>query len=264
MTFKIDTHLHGNFSNDSNIDYRHLCKKAESLNYKYLVITEHFDLTDIELVNFGLLPLKVYFAELDKVRNEFPNIEILTGLELGEPHLCMEHAKRLFKIFKPDFLIGSLHVTSSGKNVSLRFEREVTKECITEYYENNLEMVEKGGFDTLGHLGIFKRSIVTELMPDERHAYPVIDEIFRVMRRNNIALEVNNSGFKSKLNNHVPDPIILSRYKKLGGELITISSDSHNLEHFDKFYDKTLDNLRELNFSCVWIKRMGEWVKVEI
>ena len=264
MKFKADTHLHGDYSNDSSIDYRRLCLKAIKHNYKYLVITEHYDLADSELVNFGLLPLKYYFNELELLRSEYPELEIVTGLEIGEPHITMARLQELFKYYQPDFLIGSLHVTRSGKNVSLRFEREVSKECITEYYEDNLEMVEKGGFDTLGHLGIFKRSVSTSTMPDESHAYPIIDEIFRTMIKNNIALEVNNSGFKSNLKNHVPDPVILARYKKLGGELITVSSDSHDLDHFDRFYDKTLDNLRELNFSCMWIKRDGKWVNLEI
>ena len=264
MKFKVDTHLHGDYSSDSSIDYRRLCWKAKQLNYKYLVITEHYDLTDIELANFGLLPLRNYFYELDLLRHEYPELEIVTGLEVGEPHLTMDRLQGLFKHFKPDFLIGSLHVTRSGIAVSLKLDREPSKECITEYYEENLEMVEKGGFDTLGHLGIFKRGVNTSIMPDERHAYPIIDKIFQTMIKKDIALEVNNSGFNSKLKNHVPEPTILARYQKQGGELITISSDSHNLEHFDRFYDKTLDNLKELNFSCVWIKRGGKWLDVEI
>jgi histidinol-phosphatase (PHP family) len=137
------------------------------------------------------------------------------------------------------------------------------KDILT-YYEENLEMVQMGGFDTLGHLGIYKRGLNYKRKPDEKHVYNVIDEIFRVLIKNNICLEINYSGFKTQFNNHIPEPMILKRYKNLGGELITICSDSHVLEHFDKYYNKTLDNLREIGFTGLYWKKNDMWKRMSI
>ena len=245
---KIDTHIHGRYSSDSIIDYRELCKKAIEKKYKVIVFTEHYDLIDTELMEYGLLPLKRYISELAEIKKEFPELKIITGIELGEPHIVGDFAKRLFLDFQIEYIIGSLHVTRSGLNVSLKIDKPLSNKDIKEYYEENLEMVRKGGFDTLGHLGIFKRGLQHFDIAEEKHCHHIIDEIFREIIKKNIFLEVNYSGFKTKFQNHIPEPEILKRYKKMGGKLISIGSDSHDLEFFDKYYQKTFENMRELGF----------------
>ena len=261
---KIDSHIHGEYSSDSVIKYRELCELAINKDYSHIVFTEHYDLIDTELTHYGLLPIKRYFDKLKDLRVEFPNLHIITGIELGEPHRVMDFAKRLLSNFTPDYLIGSLHVTRSNINVSLKIDFPLAETDVKAYYEENLEIVENGGFDTLGHLGIFKRGLESGKQPEESKFHYIIDEIFKTMIRNNICLEVNYSGFKSSFNNHIPEPKILSRYLKLGGELITISSDSHDLKHFDKYYDKTLDNLKEIGYKCLYYKFNGKWNKLKI
>ena len=261
---KIDTHIHGKYSSDSILDYRQLCQKAIKKNYQVIAFTEHYDLIDTELMEYGLLPSKRYFKELDIVKKEFPELEIIAGLEIGEPHIVMDFAKRLLKDMQPEYIIGSLHVLKTGKNVSMRMYSPLPEKAVRQYYEENLEMVQKGGFDTLGHLGIYKRSMECPDPPDESHVYHIIDEIFREMIKKDICLEINSSGFKTRFNNHIPDPKILSRYQKLGGELITICSDSHDLELFDKFYKKTLDSLRDLKFHALYWRNRGSWNSINI
>ena len=261
---KIDTHIHGNYSSDSILDYRKLCQKAIAQNYKVIAFTEHYDLIESEIIEYGLLPYKKYFRELDEIKKEFPDLEIITGIEMGEPHITGNIAKRLFQNNSPEYVIGSLHVTREGLNVSLKLNRPITKEEVRQYYEENLEMVHTGGFDTLGHLGIYKRGLDPAYLPDESDLLYIIDEIFREMIKKNICLEINNSGFKTKFNDFIPESKIIKRYKKLGGELITLASDSHELEHFDTFYDKTLDKITALGFVSLYWKKGNMWNSVDI
>ena len=193
--YKIDTHLHGKYSSDSIMTYDELCQKAIKNNYKVLAITEHYDLIDNELIEYGLLPLKRYYNELEVLKIKYPQLEIITGLEIGEPHLTIDFAKRLFYEYPPDYIIGSLHVTRAGqniskykRNVSLMIDKPMSKDDVKQYYLENLEMVQKGGFDTLGHLGIYKRGLKDVNTIDEHHVYYIIDEIFREMIKKNICL----------------------------------------------------------------------------
>ena len=254
---KIDTHIHCHYSADSVLGYQELCKKAIRNNYSVLAITEHYDLIDSEIMAYGLLPIKQYFEDIGSLRLQYPQLEIIAGLEIGEPHLIQDFASRLFSSYQPEYTIGSLHVTRKGLNVSLPIMGNVKSKQIREYYEEILEMVESGWFDTLGHLGVFKRAIRNSKNIDESESYSVIDEIFRVMIKKEICLEVNNSGYNSFFNNHIPEPSILLRYKKLGGKLITIGSDSHYIEHFDRFYNKTLDSILAVGFSGIYWKKNG-------
>ena len=268
---KIDTHIHGNYSLDSDNDYFKLCRKAVDEGYSVIAFTEHYDLLDSELVHWGLPPLQKYITSLNTVRKSFPELTIVTGIELGEPHRVMDFASRLLNSIQCEkdnaslqYIIGSLHVTRSGLNVSLPLNKILTENDIREYYEENLEMVQLGGFDTLGHLGIFKRGLNNEQYIDESHIYPIIDEIFREMIKKDICLEVNNSGFKSNHNDTIPDFKTLKRYMNAGGELITVSSDSHDFKHFNRFYNKTLDNLREIGFRDIYWKIDGTYSKINI
>jgi histidinol-phosphatase (PHP family) len=259
MIKKSDTHLHGNFSSDSTIRYYELCRKAVKHGYQYLAITEHFDLLESELMNFGLLSLREYFHAIKELKEDYPQLMIMTGLEIGEPHRNQETLYRLLSHFKPEFIIGSLHVTRTKINVSLPIYKPLSALDITLYYEENLEMVDRGGFDVLGHLGVYKRGLQPGITVDETHAFRIMDEIFRLMIKKDIALEVNNSSMKTAYQNIVPDPTILQRYKNLGGELVCIGSDSHDIDHFDKFYNKTLDILSNIGFSSFCVKLDNEW-----
>ncbi len=261
---KIDYHIHGNYSSDSIIKYDELCDKAILNNYKYIAFTEHYDLIDSEIVDYGLLPLKKYFQIIDKLRLRYPHLNIIRGIELGEPHRVSDFAKKLFIDYKPDYIIGSLHVTRSGKNVSLAINNDYNESDVKEYYTENLEMVETNNFDTLGHLSIYKRGLLTDTLPDERGSLSIIDKIFETMIKNEICLEVNYSGYKAKINQHLPEDDLLLRYKKLGGRLVTIASDSHNLDHFDKFYNKTLDSLKEIGFNNIYYKFKNNWHEIRI
>jgi len=257
-------HIHGFLSSDSALDYHELCKKACELNYTSIAFTEHFDLLDTEILEYGILSLNKYFILIDKLRKEFPEINIIKGIELGEPHRVKEISDRLFKIEKPEYIIGSLHVTKKNLNVSTNINRILTINEVENYYQENLDMVQQGGFDTLGHLSIYKRSIpYNENYPKKRLFY-IIDEIFREMIKKNICLEINFSSFFRNCISFLPEPELLVRYRDMGGDLITIGSDSHQLEHFDKFYNKTLDSLRLLKFRCIWWKLENKWYKLDL
>lgn len=257
---RIDMHIHGGrFSSDSKLDYNELCQKAIEKRYKAIAFTEHFDLLDSELQNHGVSVLEKYTNHLTKIQNEFPSLQIIKGIELEEPHRIANIAKKIFSDVVIDYTIGSLHFTKNKLNVSGKNVR-MTEYNLRQYYEETLEMVETGNFDTLGHFDIYKRSLCYQQTSDEKNVQHIIDEIFRVMIKKNICLEVNSSSFKS-YSTYLPEPMQLARYKELGGELITIGSDSHDLELFDKYYEKTLVSLRELGFSRLYYKYRGAWEK---
>jgi histidinol-phosphatase (PHP family) len=227
-------------------------------------VTEHYDLLDSELCERGILGLRRYFADVSKYKADFPELKILTGLEVGEPHIVLDHVQRLFSMCQPEFLIGSLHVLRDGTKVSLRIDGIPSADHVRNYYTENLEMVTMGCFDMLGHLGVYKRGLYTDCMPDESFVYCIIDEIFREMIRKNIALEINYSGLKAFMRQIIPDPTLLRRYLRLGGEQIAIGSDAHYIEHFDCFYDKTIEILREVGFTGIYYFEDREWKRYGI
>ena len=92
-----------------------------------------------------------------------------------------------------------------------------------------------------------------------------IDEILRYLIEHGKGLEVNTAGLKYGLPFAHPHPDVLKRYKKLGGEIITVGADAHTPEHVG--YDfNIVDNILEacgFKYYAEFIKRAPVFRKIK-
>jgi histidinol-phosphatase (PHP family) len=58
--------------------------------------------------------------------------------------------------------------------------------------------------------------------------------VLKAIVHSGIALEINTSGLFQQLQSTMPSEDVISMYRSLGGELITIGSDSHYGEHLGR------------------------------
>ncbi len=262
---KIDTHIHGEFSSDSTNKYEEIIQKAISLHYHYICFTEHMDLVPYEIVNYGILPLRKYFNRIDSLKNRYKNkLHIGFGIELGESHLTLDQANELFNYIQPEFIIGSLHLLKNLKNLSTPINFSLQENIIMQYYQEVEEIVMKGGIDSLGHLGIFKREVSDQTQCKDDNYLDQISKILKIMISKNIALEVNYSGFRSNFKMHLPGIDIIKLYYDMGGTLITLGSDTHHIDQFDNYYNQTIKNIRHSGFKYLSYKHNGCWDQMKI
>jgi histidinol-phosphatase (PHP family) len=257
---KIDYHIHSQFSADSNINMREAIIKAIQRGYTEIAFTEHFDLIPEEIEIYGVPSYKNYSLAIDAVRKEFPNISILKGVELGEYHLCHNLVDQIMKNDPPDLTIGSVHVLPGVINISIPLKEQMNDEVIRLYYISNLGLVKYGNFDILGHLGVHKRYL--EIEPDESFMNDTVEEIFYTIIEKEIALEVNLSGLTKPLKSLIPTPAYLTLYRKMGGELLTLGSDSHNIDSFDRSFEYSVKLLTEFGFKHFHRKIKGKWLPI--
>ncbi len=255
---KIDYHIHSEFSADSRLDMRTLICKAVTKGYKEIAFTDHFDFLPSELAFYGTPSYVKYSRTIEKIREEFPELSILKGVELGEYHRCSDFVEEVLKhSTPPDIRIASIHVLPDGSNVSETSIGKMTESAIEDYYLENLALTRKGGFDILGHLGIYKRYFQEE--PDESKVTGIIQDIFRTIIDKGIALEINLSGLRNYLSTLIPSDVYLRLYREMGGELIVIGSDSHKIDHFDLDYDRGVEQLISCGFSYLARRVAGNW-----
>lgn len=259
---KIDLHLHGTFSADSQICERDLIPEALTRGYGILALTEHFDFSPWDLYHFGLPSFRHYCEGFRKLREEFGNILLIRGVEAGEYHRYHHAADSVFAMNPPEMIIGSIHLLPDGRNVSTPFLPLLPEWDVRAYYQDNLDLVRFGKIDILGHLGIYKRYYA--FSPDEEYADHLVEEIFREIIRRDIALEVNYSACRKPLHSILPSVRHLEIYRSLGGELLTIGSDAHSQEDFDDFYGQTLQTLRSLGFGNVYYKLRNQWNRLTL
>ena len=77
---------------------------------------------------------------------------------------------------------------------------------------------------------------------------PIIEEILRAVIADGKGIEVNTSSHRYGLSDSTPSEDILRLYHELGGEVITIGSDSHAPEHLGAYLAEAQDQLRSLGY----------------
>ncbi len=251
MKMKFDYHLHGSFSSDSRIDTEKLVLKAIERGYKSIAITEHFDFKPSEIAEYGIPAYMKYHRQIMHLKDKYRGrIDIIFGVEAGEYNRFSDLADLIFKFAPPEMVIGSIHSTDDYPNYSVRLEKALQRENLITYYQENLDMATRSNIDILGHLGIHKRYLSKPV--DESFCLDIIDDIFRKLIERGINLEVNYSPLRREMRNVLPEPELLKRYRELGGERITIGSDSHRLEDFDDYFDRAIEILRGLGFRYIF------------
>jgi len=254
--FRYDYHLHTGFSSDSREDPENYLRSAVQLGYSEIAFTEHLDF--LEKTPSFTDTYENYISVIDSLRVKYSQIKILLGFEVGEYHLTKKEADDFFSIRKPDLKVCSIHMLTGGYNISIPFNYEVNNQLIESYYLENLEMIRKTDFDVLGHLGIYKRYLKEQT--DESKVSEIITDILKILILKGIALEINISGLRKTVNDTIPDRQILKKFKEMGGEIITIGSDSHRISDFNQFYEKTVGILKEIGLKYVFRKNNSEWM----
>jgi len=229
-----DCHLHTHHSWDSSETMRAHCKRAVALGADAVCFTDHLDFVGQGL---GCFEPEAFFGELARVREEFAQrLEILAGIEFSEPHLRpkeLEEANRL----PYDFILGSLHdwlwqddsKTKASPHMYQFYKGRLPKDAraasFALYWENIRQMAACGGFDAIAHLDFPKRYLRSlEYEPE------ALGEIFALLIKNNIALEINTSSLRWGLAEPMPGEALLRQYISLGGRYITLGSDAHRAE----------------------------------
>lgn len=259
-----DIHLHTSFSGDSETPMEDMIQSGIERGLRQMCFTEHLDM-DYPLhpedpVDFSLDEdsYKRAFMEMkEKYRGQ---IELLFGIELGlQPHL-KALCSALVKKHPFDFVIGSSH-TADGEDpyYAESFFRGITEtEGCRKYFSSVLENIRlfSREIDAYGHIDYVIRytpgkdkSSIYEACQD------ILDEILQALIEEEIALEVNTGGLKYGLGQPNPRWDLIKKYRRMGGELLTIGSDAHSPEYLAYEFARIADFLADCGFTHYTIFR---------
>lgn len=259
-----DVHTHSSFSSDSDEPLREMARAAVEKGLKTLCITEHQDF-DYPTEGEFMLNVPAYREELFRVRGEFADrLEILFGVELG---LLDYAAPRLYEFAKSsdfDLIIGSAHqVDGLDPYYPEYFDKMGDRNGISHFFDAMLSSVKAfDDYDILGHLDYIVRYSHAKSY-DPLDYREVIDEILKTVISSGKGIEINSNGISTIGYPH-PNPFVLSRYKELGGEIVTIGSDAHERTRVAADFDRAEQALRQAGFEyyAVFRKRRPELVHI--
>ncbi len=246
-----DLHVHTKFSFDGATDgsgepFR-VADAAISAGLSAIALTDHCDIDDIRDGIYPPYPESDICKAIEKLKSDYSDrLIILRGIELGEPHVCPDEAKKLLTRQNFDFVLGSLHNLRGYPDFYfLRFERMeemqlgyIAKRMISELRE--IVEFEWNGrhIDSLAHITYMSRYL------DECHVNFDLTRyesewrtLFGAMIDHGVALEINTSGIR-KGGRLMPESPLVSLYVDSGGRRFTLGSDAHSARDVGKDLDK--------------------------
>lgn len=224
MLIKADLHVHSRFSEDCRTEMGAVCEAAIAKGLECIAFTDHLDLNPADR-GYGFFDYSGFSAALDQARRKYGDrIQILKGVEFGEPHRYPADFERITKL-DFDLILGSVHfIEETFVGESKIREWYGVAELFERYYEQVYEAVNHGGFDILAHIDFPKR------YHGNGEVQHLTREIFGAMVKQGIGLEINTSPVRKGLNECSPGVALLQQYVAAGGSKVTIGSDAHRAD----------------------------------
>ena len=224
-----DLHIHSRYSFDGTASLEEICESARNRGVDIIALTDHCDMLDgPEGISAYLAceeELKKSYADLDKT-----GLQVLYGVELGNPHEFPQETAAFLAQRKFDFVIGSVHFLPDGSDIyKLPYSTpEEIDDMFRQHFLSMQKLVEYGGFDTLAHMDYPIRKLQGKLPSVSIRAYrDLVEPILQTLVEKGIALEINTRGTYDWQNRVGPEDWVLEHYRKLGGTYVTIGSDAH-------------------------------------
>ncbi|MEU5692673.1 PHP domain-containing protein [Actinosynnema sp. NPDC020468] len=234
-----DGHVHSEWSWDApGGAMAETCARAVRVGLDSVVFTEHADFTPWfvpaeavprlpgflrerlgadGVVRAPAFDVNGYLDRVRKCRELFPGLRILTGVELGEPHLHPAETAALLGGDRFDRVVGAVHAVRDGT-----WWREVgtvdapAAEIVRGYLAEVLELVDSAvPFEVLAHVD-YPFRYYRENPADFEEEFRVV---LRALARSGRVLEINS---RVPLSEHV-----VRWWRGVGGRAVAFGSDAH-------------------------------------
>ena len=278
--FLADYHVHSSCSFDARDKMADMARAELARGVTEICFTDHVDFGDQQTMQIGPerfgLPRAQVRQFIDAMERAPEGIDIRLGLELGQGNHDPARARRIYAMPEYDFILGSLHNLRDEKD--FYYLRYGSEERCLELYDRYLdELIELAGincFDCMAHIGyclryMHKQGQDVELSM-ERFGYK-IDLLLRALIENGKGIELNVAdlvagGRQDAMLRPVPGTDILRRYRELGGDIITVGSDAHNVKAAGVGIREGYELLAETGFRyvAVYKRHKPEFKRIEI
>lgn len=184
------------------------------------LVPEHFDITQQQ-------------AEIDRIQAlTGDRFKILKGIEIGMYDECRNQIRKVLSDNTFDQVIASVHyIEQTDPYYGGFYEGKDWREAYGKYLETiHCEMKWLGDFDIMGHYDyIVRYAPYPQACIRYRDFSDIFDSMFRYLIEEGKALEINTKSYMDYKGREVTlDLDVLKRYREMGGEIVSLGSDSHD------------------------------------
>lgn len=253
-----DMHTHSHCSFDAKHSVDEMCRAAIQRGLYALAVTDHCEAPFIRFgadCEFGCFDEQIpqSFADATAAREKYAGtLKVLRGMELGEPMHDAAQTARALAYGDFDFILASVHNLKNMQDFYyMNYSGVAIDRLLAQYFDELTETAAFPHFDSLSHLTYPLRYIVagTGQFPDLTKHAERIDTIFKILIKNQKALEINVSGLFKELQCTLPDEALVRRFRELGGTYITIGTDAHSADMVGKGIEQGMEVARRAGFT---------------
>ncbi len=266
-----DYHVHSEFSDDSDYRMEDIAETALEMGMRELCFTDHVDYGgkrdwddpqgilyrkggagEPERIPLANVDYPRYVEKIRMLQARYKNrLTIRLGMEFGMQQHTIPQFEALFRRYPFDFIILSVHQVEDKEFWTGDFQRGHTqREYYMRYYWELLSLVEHNrDYSGLGHRDLISRYAPIGDFPLSEVAH-IVEQILKQVIADGKGIEVNTSCDRYGLD-MTPCREILILYRTLGGEILTIGSDSHKPEHLGAYIPETMNELKGMGFKQI-------------
>lgn len=237
-----DYHMHSILSDGKN-SYEELIETAIEKGLEEIGFSDHVCLKPVSWAISEIdIPVMVEQVAILKERYK-EHIRIKFGIEMDYFPGMEDEIKSLINSLSLDYVIGSVHFIGdwnfdTDKSLYGKWSND---ELYRMYFELIQKAARSGLFDIIGHLDIIKKF---RIYP-ETDQTPLIDETLKIIKENNLVVEVNTGGLDRPCAELTPAPNIIKQcyYHRIP---LTLTSDAHKTDQIARHFENTSDLLRKI------------------
>lgn len=232
MAILCDCHAHSRYSFDSESTVDEMCGGAAEKGIQILALTEHYDYDDRGgLLHYGSRHAE-RMAEMAEAKIRWADrLELLCGIEVGQPHLKPDECRAFLKKGGFDVVIGSLHDICPGKDLYVDFDysrMEVCDAVYSQFFDEAMEMLEKADFDVFGHFDYPLRMMQASIPEGSMLRWKDrMLPFLKALADSGKALEINTSGVRRWIGRPGGEEWLLNAFREYGGRRISVGADAH-------------------------------------
>jgi len=271
---RTDSHTHTWFSGHGSGTVDEVARAALAQGMTMVALTEHLPLPpEVDFMgDFGMSAQQVdeYLAALDEARISYPEIEIISGIELDWRYGAEDYLLDWLRRYPFEFIVGSVHMLSYPNGDHWEFDHpgyadgwnERNEEGVwREYFDLWMQAItSKVPIDMMAHPDLPKKL-------DHKPTFDTTDyynAMAEAAARAGVMIEMNTSGLHRPVGELYPVQALLEAFCEAGVPC-TISSDAHKPEHVGRSFDEGYQALLAAGYTHVTVPtRYGDRREIEI
>jgi len=269
----IDLHVHSTCSADGGASIADYARRAQELALAEVGMCEHADFDQRDR-SYRYMDLARYDQEIAAARAIAPEVRLRQAVEITYQANLEAEIRAWLAVKRWDYVIASVHLVdyrdgwamvSEQSAVEAYFSKHSQHQAYLPYFEELLRAARSGLGDVLGHFDLVKRYGTEHYGRLEPEAFA--DEIRAVLRaavETGVGLEINTSGLRQAPGEPYPGLTVLRWYREMGGEIVTVGSDAHLVEHLAVGTDQALAMALAAGFTAIttFEARAPRWITI--